>query len=81
MIYIVLDKSHESGDYYVGSTIIFLSSDIDSAQSFFEKYCSNPSDDEKWVYEYELPEFPDGYNYYSDLKKPKVLRHSDNLND
>lgn len=77
MIYIIFDSSYEWDDYMDnGEKIVYCGTNKEEAERIFHKYhddTPNMSDD-KWCYHYTLWEFPDGYNYYTDLNEgPKKL--------
>mgnify|MGYP003295958513 CR=1 FL=1 len=78
MIYIIFDQSYECDGYDYSSNIIkYISTDKEEAIAFFDKYFSNPLQNDKWHYEYELIEFEDGCNFFQQGKQT-TLRHTCN---
>lgn len=76
MIYVIINKSHESGDP-PSDIIEYISTSIEEVEKIWDKYYSYLAeiDDPKWCYEAELREYPNGYFLYGvEFPKFKVLK-------
>jgi len=83
MIYVIINNSYEAGDLCEYPEIVLITSDKQNALDFWDNYCDGIDKriDDKWVYQYDLIEYPDGWHKFLSTSNEgvTVLKHIDNL--